>query len=276
MRELDQHPQSEPSRLSRRVAIVGDGRLGNALAAALRARGVEVVGPLGRGAAPGGADAVLLCVPDTEIEAAAAIVPDGPIVAHCSGATGLEPLGEREAFSLHPLMTVTRGDAQPRFDGAGAAIAASTPEALKLARELAELLGMTPIELHPDDRAAYHAAASIASNFLVTLEAAAERVAASAGVERAQLVPLVRATVDNWARLGPERALTGPVARGDEATIARQRESISERAPELLALFDVLVDATRTLARTGGPAQGPAEPGAQSPRVLATTEVGAR
>lgn len=217
---------------------------------ALAGRGVEVAGPLRRGAAPDGVDAVLLCVPDAEIHRAAALVPDGPVIAHCSGATGLEPFRGREAFSLHPLMTVTRDAAQTRFDGAGAAIAGSTPRALELARELAELVGMIPIELEPDDRPAYHAAASIASNFLVTLEAAAERVAASAGVGRAQLVPLVRATVENWARLGPERALTGPVARGDEATIEAQRDVVAERTPELLALFDALIDATRTLART--------------------------
>src|SRR5690606_34421565 len=94
----------------------------------------------------------------------------------------------------------------------------------------------------------YHAAASIASNFLVTLQAAAERIAATAGVDRAALVPLVRATVDNWAALGPERALTGPLVRGDEATVARQRAAIAQRAPELTALFDALADATRALA----------------------------
>ena len=81
-------------------------------------------------------------------------------------------------------------------------------------------LGMTPFEIADEDRAAYHAAASIASNFLVTLEAAAERLL---GHDRELLVPLVRATVENWAALGAERALTGPIARGDEATVERQR-----------------------------------------------------
>ena len=81
-----------------------------------------------------------------------------------------------------------------------------------------------------------------------SLEAAAERLAATAGVDRALLEPLVRATVENWAALGAERALTGPVARGDEATVQRQRAAVAERTPELLALFDALVDATRALA----------------------------
>ena len=103
-------------------------------------------------------------------------------------------------------------------------------------------------ELAADDRAAYHAAASIASNFLVTLEAAAERLAAGTGLERDLLVPLVRATVENWAALGPERALTGPVARGDERTVARQRDAVAQRAPELLEMFEALVQTTHALA----------------------------
>ena len=67
-------------------------------------------------------------------------------------------------------------------------------------------------------------------------------------------MPLVRATVENWARLGPERALTGPVARGDEATVARQRAAVADAAPELIELFDALVTATRALAAEGQPA----------------------
>ena len=110
---------------------------------------------------------------------------------------------------------------------------------------------MDAVEIVDGDRAAYHAAASIASNFLITLEAAAERLAASAGADRRLLVPLVRATVENWATVGPERALTGPVARGDEGTVARQRAAVAERAPDLLPLFDALVQATRELAEAG-------------------------
>jgi predicted short-subunit dehydrogenase-like oxidoreductase (DUF2520 family) len=108
---------------------------------------------------------------------------------------------------------------------------------------------MRAVEVLERDRVAYHAAASIASNFLITLESAAERLAAGAGVDRDLLVPLVRATVENWAVLGSERALTGPVARGDEQTVAAQRAAISDRAPELLELFDALVQRTRVLAR---------------------------
>jgi predicted short-subunit dehydrogenase-like oxidoreductase (DUF2520 family) len=233
------------------IAVVGPGRLGTALAAALRAAGLPVTGPLGRRPALEGATLVLLCVPDGEIAAAAAAVAAGPVVGHCSGATTLDPLAVHEAFSLHPLMTVPAGSPPEAFRGAAAAVDGSTPRALAAAQELAERLGMRPMRVAPEDRAAYHAAASIASNFLVTLEAAAERLAATAGVDRAALAPLVRAAVDTWVELGAERALTGPIARGDEGTVARQREAVLERTPELAPLFDALVEATRTLARSG-------------------------
>jgi len=255
MRELERDTTSDTP-ACRRLAIVGRGRVGSALARALTAAGYSIDGPLGRGADGGGADAVLVCVPDGEIAGAAAHLKPGRLVGHCSGATGLDALVPHEAFSLHPLMTVTAEGAE--FAGAGAAIAGSTPRALALARDLARALGMEPVEIAEADRPAYHAAASIASNFLITLEEAAGRLGAAVGLEREQLVPLVRATVENWARLGPERALTGPVARGDEATVARQRTAVAEATPELLELFDALVSATRELAAGRGREAQPA------------------
>jgi predicted short-subunit dehydrogenase-like oxidoreductase (DUF2520 family) len=223
---------------------VGHGRLGTALCAALRDSGVPVAGPLGRGASAAGADVVLLCVPDAEIAAAAACIAPGRLVGHCSGATTLAPLAAfADAFSLHPLMTVTAAGAD--FAGASAAVAGTTERARATARDLAIALGMEPFAVADEDRAAYHAAASIASNFLVTLEWAAERVG---GVDRAALAPLVRATVDNWLAQGPEAALTGPIARGDRETVARQRAAIAQRTPDLLALFDALAGATADLA----------------------------
>ncbi len=245
MRELERDSTSDPP-ACRRLAIVGRGRLGTALAAKLCEAGYEVDGPLGREARGQGVDGVLLCVPDAEIAAAAAHISAGPLVGHCSGATGLDVLAPHQAFSLHPLMTVTADGA--RFAGAGAAIAGSTPRALAMAAELARAVGLRPVEIADEHRAAYHAAASIASNFLITLEAAAEQLALSAGADRELLVPLVRATVENWASLGAERALTGPVARGDLPTVDRQRAAIADRLPELLPLFDALVQATRELA----------------------------
>jgi predicted short-subunit dehydrogenase-like oxidoreductase (DUF2520 family) len=241
VRELDRiTSESTPER----CAIVGAGRLGHALAAALRAAGVEVEGPLGRGAEPD-APVVLLTVPDGEIRAAAEAIP-APLIGHCSGATTLDVFGDRESFSLHPLMTVP--DHGASFAGAGCAVAGTSDHARDVARGLANALRMTAVEVPDEDRAAYHAAASIAANFLVTLEGAAERLAATAGVPRALLAPLARAALENWAANGAEQALTGPVARGDEATIARQREAIEQRAPDLLEAFDALVAASRVLA----------------------------
>jgi predicted short-subunit dehydrogenase-like oxidoreductase (DUF2520 family) len=207
-----------------------------------------VAGPLGRGADGRDAEAVLLCVPDHEIEAAASLIVQGRLVGHCSGATGLDALSPHEAFSLHPLMTFAGGATS--FAGAGAAVAGSTVRALALADELARALALRPVQMAQEDRALYHAAASMASNFLVTLEAAAERLAVSTGVERDLLAPLVRATVENWLALGPERALTGPLVRGDHETVHRQRDAVAERAPDLLPLFDALVQATRNLAES--------------------------
>jgi predicted short-subunit dehydrogenase-like oxidoreductase (DUF2520 family) len=242
MRELDPPIAPRPPA----CAVVGAGRLGTTLAAALGA-----AEPLRRGEPlPADADVVLLCVPDGEIAVAAAAVPSGPLVGHCSGATGLEPLGEREAFSLHPLMSVPAGSGPEVLHGAGAAIDGSTPRALDTARRLAEAAGMRPAHVAAEDRAAYHAAASIASNFLVTLEGAAERLARTAGVDRELLAPLVLAAAAQWAQLGAERALTGPIARGDAETVRRQRAAVAERAPELLVLWDELADATRRIAGT--------------------------
>ena len=226
-------------------AIVGAGRLGSALAAALPGS----TGPFGRDGDPRGADVVLLCVPDKEIGTAAAAIEPGPIVGHCSGATTLQPLVDagHEALSMHPLMTVPH-DRAADFAGAGAAVAGSSERALHAARVIAARLGMRPVVVADDDRVAYHAAATIASNFLTTIEGAAERLGATAGMDRELLLPLVRATLESWAELGAARALTGPFARGDEATIAGHRAAVSERTPDLLPLYDALADATRNLA----------------------------
>jgi predicted short-subunit dehydrogenase-like oxidoreductase (DUF2520 family) len=253
-----------------RVGVVGAGRLGTALSAALRGAGVDLEGPAGRGEVPRGCDAIVLCVPDAEIPAAAATVAGAaPLVGHTSGATPLSALAAAgaAAFGVHPLQTFPERPASEAaaagadfgpsaalaaFAGAGCAIAGSTAEALAFADGLARLLGMTPFEIDDEGRAAYHAAASVASNFVVTLLGAAERIAGGAGLApdeaRALLAPLVRRTVESLAELGPERALTGPIARGDHATVEAQRRAVQDAAPELLDLFDELVRRTRALA----------------------------
>jgi predicted short-subunit dehydrogenase-like oxidoreductase (DUF2520 family) len=254
---MNPHRTSPTSPL--RVGVVGPGRVGTALARALRDAGVDVDGPRGRGERPERCDAIVLCVPDAEIATAAeSVTAAAPLVGHTSGATPLSALAHAgvPAFGLHPLQSFAHPSVG--FAGAGAAVAGSTPDALAFASELAERLGMKPFEIDDDGRAAYHAAASVAANFLVTLEAAAETIAAGAGLEReearALLAPLVRQTVENVAELGPEAALTGPIARGDDATVEAQRAAIGETAPELIDLFDELVRQTRALAAQRSPA----------------------
>ena len=246
---------TDQSYTPQRVSVVGPGRLGTVMAAALGQAGYEVAGPLGRGEQPPRADVALLCVPDAEIRAAAdAVAGSAPLVGHTSGATPLSALAAAGTgqFGLHPLQTFTGQEGPRHLLGVGCATAGSSAAALEVARELALSLGMLPFELADDHRPAYHAAASAASNFLITLEAAAERLAGGAGLSpdraRTLLAPLVRSTVENWAELGPERALTGPVARGDDETVASQRAAVADTAPELLGLFDVMVDRTRSLA----------------------------
>lgn len=252
---------TDPHCAPARASIVGQGRLGEALARALDAAGTTVHGPYGRGEAPVASDAVIICVPDAEIPAAAeAVAGAAPLVGHTSGATPLSALAAAgvPAFGLHPLQTFAGHDPPERFVGAGCAIAGTTPQALSAARAVAESVGMRPFVIEDSARAAYHAAASIASNFLVTLQATAEAVATGAGLDpseaRALLAPLVASTVENWATMGPERALTGPVARGDEATVGLQRAAVVEAAPELVPLFDQLVTRTRALADQTVPA----------------------
>ena len=225
--------------------MVGAGRLGTAVVAALRAVGVAVSGPHGRGYVGLGDALVLLCVPDDAISSAAAAVGAGPLVGHCSGASGLDVMGAREAFSLHPLMTVTRDGAD--FDGVFAAISGSTPRAAAVATALAATLRLRPVQVAEADRVAYHAAAAFASNFLVTLESAAAELMSTAGLDREVLLPLARAALENWARQGPA-ALTGPIARGDQQTVTRHREVVEHRTPQLVQLFAALATATERLA----------------------------
>lgn len=228
------------------IAIIGRGRMGEALASALDDAGVPVRGPLDRGATAEGAAIALLCVPDREIANAAKLIVDGLVVGHVSASAPLDLLAPHERFGLHPLLSVVGRGAD--FAGATCAIDGSTERALDIARALAERLEMKPCVIPAEQRALYHAAASAASNFLVTLEGMAERLAAQVGIERSALAPLVRASVDNWVRSGAQAALTGPIARGDVETAARQRAAVAANAPDLVSLWDALATGTRELA----------------------------
>ena len=240
------------------IAIVGAGRLGGVLAGALRRAGLTVHGPLGRGEAVPPVDIALLCVPDAAIGDAARHA-RGParFIGHVSGATPLDDVD----FSLHPVQTFTGEESPEVFRGIGAAVAGRTEEALAVATQLAETLGARPFEIDDARRAAYHAAASLASNLVLTVLDAAEQVADAAGIPQAEaralLAPLVRRTVENWSDAGAAAALTGPIARGDEGTVARQRAAIAAARPELLELFDELCASTRALAGADETSQHP-------------------
>lgn len=227
------------------IAVVGLGRMGTALAAALRTAGFTVIGPLGRQGSVGDANVVVLCVPDGQIANAAQTIPADRVVAHCSGITSLAPLARTNAFSMHPLLSVTK--ATRSFAGAACAISAGTSETKRIAETIARALGMTIIEVPEHVRPVYHAAATVAAGGVMTVALVAERLMSRAGVSRAQLVPLVRSAVENWAAFGAA-GLTGPIVRGDDATVARQRAAVDAAAPDELPVWDALTAATRRVA----------------------------
>ena len=234
---------------SANVAVIGAGRLGGVLAGALRHAGLAVQGPLRRGEEIPNVDIALLCVPDEAIPDAARMArPGARVIGHVSGATTLDDVD----FSLHPLQTFTGAETPDVFHGIGCAIDGRTDAALAVAAELVEVLGARAFRVDDAHRAAYHAAASLASNLLLTVLGAAEQVAGAAGLHadeaRTLLAPLVRQTVANWESSGGRAALTGPIARGDEQTVERQRAAIAASRPELLPLFDELRESTRVLA----------------------------
>jgi predicted short-subunit dehydrogenase-like oxidoreductase (DUF2520 family) len=251
MRELER--DSLPSPLNAPLAIVGRGRVGQSLARATERAGLDVRLVAGSdGTGTHGARAVLLCVPDGEITAVAGrLAADSPaLVGHVSGATTLDalaPAGAAGTFSMHPLQTFA--DAETLVEGTPAAIAGSDAESLAYARALAEAIGMRAFEVPEERRAAYHAAASIASNLLVALEESAGELLERIGVEDARelLTPLVLRTAANWAERGGE-ALTGPIARGDRETVERHRAAISGSAPELLPVYDALAARAEAVA----------------------------
>ncbi len=236
----------------RTFALVGPGRAGSSLALALRDAGWRATAVAGR--TPGspaarslatrlgcpvtpvdragaGADVVVLTTPDAAIDAVAGRVAPGlepgALVLHCSGARGLDALAPLAAArpdvalgALHPLQTFAGPD-PAAVTGAWAAVAG--PPAVT---EVALALGLRPVVVPDDRRPAYHAAAVVASNHLVALLGQVERLAATAGVPGEAFWPLVHTTVANVVAHDPAGALTGPVARGDHATVAAHLDAI--------------------------------------------------
>jgi predicted short-subunit dehydrogenase-like oxidoreductase (DUF2520 family) len=212
------------------INVIGAGRVGSAITARLRERGVTVRAE---------AELVVLCIPDGAIADAAAEIQPGPWVAHVSGATSLQALAPHvRRFSVHPLQTFTRARGPEQLDGAYGAVTAETDGARERGFWLARTLGLEPFLLGDDARPLYHAGAAIASNYLVTLHRVAAELFCAAGAPPEALVPLMRRTIDNGFEL------TGPIERGDWETVDAHRRAIRSAAPELEPLYDVLAEAT--------------------------------
>ncbi|GMA87729.1 hypothetical protein GCM10025868_29790 [Angustibacter aerolatus] len=252
---------ARPARLS--VGVVGAGRVGAVLGAALARAGHRVVAASGVSEAsrrraeallPGvplrevpdvvaACDLVLLTVPDDEPAAvvtgltAVGAWPAGRLVVHTSGRHGvgvLDPVREQHAIglALHPAMTFT-GTHLDLERLAGACFGVTAAEAVRpVAEALVVEMGAEPVWVAESARAGYHAALSHGSNHLVTLVAQATQVLREAGVEPAErvLAPLLSAALDGALRAG-DAALTGPVSRGDAGTVAAHVQERPRPAP---------------------------------------------
>ena len=218
-----------------RVHVVGAGRVGRAVAARLAERGLA--------AGEAEPDLVLLCVPDRAIGEAARAFEPGPWLAHVSGATPLSALDPHtRRFGVHPLQTFTLSRGPEQLDGAFAAVTAESDEAREHGIWLARTLGLEPFPLADEQRDVYHAGAAIASNYLVTLRRAAGSLLTAAGAPPQALDPLMRRTIENGFEL------TGPISRGDWATVDAHVAAIRRERPELEAMYTELAETTRALA----------------------------
>jgi predicted short-subunit dehydrogenase-like oxidoreductase (DUF2520 family) len=224
----------EPRHMIERAHVIGAGRVGSAMAARLRERGLDL--------STDDPELVLLCVPDRAIAEIAQQTAVGPWIAHVSGATPLAALDpHRRRFGLHPLQTFTRDRGAEQLDGAFAAVTAETDEALETGIWLAQTLGLEPFALADDKRAAYHAGAAIASNYLVTLRRAAGSLLEAAGAPPEALDPLMRRTIENGFEL------TGPIARGDWETVDAHLSAIRAERPQLEPMYVALAETTKAL-----------------------------
>ena len=182
----------------------------------------------------------------------------GALVFHCSGAKASNELAAARAAgafvaSVHPVRSFADpGAVAASFTGTWCGVEGD-PEALALLEPAFNAIGARFVPIDPAAKTVYHAAAVFASNYLVTVLDAALRAYAAAGVPpdvaRELARPLASEALANVFRIGPEAALSGPVARGDFATVARQQEAVTRWDPDTGRLYAALVDATSDLAR---------------------------
>ncbi|SDI18604.1 Predicted oxidoreductase, contains short-chain dehydrogenase (SDR) and DUF2520 domains [Arthrobacter subterraneus] len=272
---------AKPGRLG--VGVIGAGRVGAVLGAALRAAehavvGVSAVSEASRERAenllPGvpvleipeiieRAELVLLAVPDDALPdlvsglAAVGAWQPGQLVAHTSGRFGtgvLEPARKLGAIplALHPAMTFT-GMSLDLTRLPDCTFGVTAPSAvLPVAQALVVEMGAEPVVIAEEDRILYHAALAHASNHLVTIAAQSTQLLGAIGVEQPDrlLGPLMRASLENALAAG-EGALTGPVARGDAGTVAAHAAALADAPGDIRAAYARLaaVTARRALER---------------------------
>lgn len=216
-----------------RVRIIGAGRAGQSLQRALGRAHWPVDGPVARGEdvrdAARDVDLLVIAVPDGAVaEVAAAVHPDPhTVVAHLSGSLGLGPLARHARRAvLHPLVALPDAErGAERLVGAWFGLAVEGDPLVEAVVD--ELHGRT-VRVAEADWARYHAAAAIAANHLVALLGQVERVAATIGVPLDAYLDLARGSLDDVSALGPAAALTGPVRRGDTATVERHLAALPE------------------------------------------------
>lgn len=237
------------------VRVIGAGRAGRSFAKAIDDLvDWDVIDMRGRGVAIDDAaadvDLVLIATPDTVVaDVAAAIRPGRAVVAHVAGSLGLDVLAPHaRRAALHPLMSLPDAEIGAERLTEGWFAVAGDP----LVGDLATALGGRTFEIADDDRALYHAAAAVASNHLVALLGHAQRLGASVGVPADALMALALGSAENAVALGPAAALTGPAARGDEATLVAHRDAIGRRAPRELAVYEAMLAEARRLAAMEG------------------------
>ena len=238
----------DPAPTTPSVRVVGPGRAGGSLMGALAAVGWDVREPSRRSddlsAVAHDVDLLVIATPDAAIADVASTIGISrtTVVAHLAGSLGLDVLAPHpRRAAIHPLVALPSAEvgATRLCDNAWFAVAGD-----ELGRRVVADLGGRAFAVADDDRAAYHAAACIASNHLVALLGQVERVAERAGVPLEAYSDLVRTTVDNVDDLGPTAALTGPAARGDWKTIERHRSALD---PSEVGAYDALVALARRL-----------------------------
>ncbi len=248
-----------------KIAIIGAGKVGKTLSHALRGGPHEVSLRAYRRGLPRKLDASLLVLavrddaigPLVDRLAESDVLSRRCAVVHVAGALGpdvLAPLRARCAGvgQAHPMISFASSRVRPALAG-GHMLVSGDPVAVRRARSLARALGMVARQWQGIDCAGYHAAGGIVANGATALAAAGARLLSLAGVPDADvprvLGPLLRSVAGNIEKLGLPDALTGPVRRGDAATIERHLQRIAATAPDLTGLYLASAAAQLPLAR---------------------------